>query len=170
MTSGFGAAGSPSGVRRRKISCRGFTLIELMIGLVLVAVLLGIAVPTFRSFILGQRLRATSTDLQIALITARSEAVKRNRAVTLNPSDDGWGAGWTIPSPNSGEPDILNHVQTGDATITGPDEVAFTPNGRVATTDVEFEIDVGPDTSGDMSCLTLGLDGRASSVKGACPP
>ena len=169
MTFGPGTVGSLSGVRGRKIPCRGFTLIELMIGLVLVAVLLGIAVPTFRSFILGQRLRATGADLQIALITARSEAVKRNRAVTLNPSDDGWGAGWTIPSPNSGEPDILNHVQTGDATIAGPDEVVFTPNGRVATADVEFEIDVGPDASGDMACLTLGLDGRASYVTEACP-
>jgi type IV fimbrial biogenesis protein FimT len=153
----------------QKTLYRGFTLIELMIGLVLVAVLLGIGVPSFRSFILDQRLRATSTDLSIALITARSEAVKRNRTVTLEPADGAggdWGIGWTIPSPNGGEPDILNHVQAGDISITGPDDVEFSPSGRSEL--AAFQIDVGVETNNVLRCLRLGLDGRTTHEEGGC--
>lgn len=155
---------------------RGFTLIELMVGIVLLAVLLSIALPSYRSFILDQRLRAISTDLRIALMTARSEAVKRNRNVTLKPdADDGWGAGWFIESPNAGEPIILKHAQTGNnITITGPtDPPQFTPSGRVrGQTDIaeatDFNISIGPSGSNIQSCLVIGLDGRVSSSKGAC--
>ena len=146
----------------------GFTLVELMVGLVLMALLAGIGVPTYRSFILDQRLRATSTDLRIALNTARSESVKRNRAVELKPSDDGWGAGWTIPDPVADQPDILKQKQMGDINISGPAEVEFTPAGRVLAA-AEFEIDVGLAAEGALACLQLQLDGRAISTKGACP-
>ncbi len=142
----------------------GFTLIELMVAVLVVSVLMGIGVPSFRDFIRDQRLRATGTDLRIALMTARSEAIKRNTALNLNPSASGWGAGWII------DPGILNHQQTGDTTITKnpTGTVTFTPSGRVMIVS-RFEIDVGPESTNDKSCLTLGLDGRTSSVAGACP-
>jgi type IV fimbrial biogenesis protein FimT len=143
----------------------GFTLVELMVGVLVVSVLMTIGVPSFRDFILKQRLRTTGTDLRIALMTARSEAIKRNAAVSLKPSasPSGWGAGWTI------DPGVLDHKQTGDATITKnpTGTVTFTPSGRVMTVS-KFQIDVGPDSANDKSCLTLGLDGRTSSVAGAC--
>ena len=146
----------------------GFTLVELMIGLVLMSLLAGIGVPMFRSFIVEQQLRATSTDLRIALVTARSESVKRNRTVELQPGDADWGTGWTIPNPAAGLPDLLNHKQMGDIAISGPAEVEFTPMGR-ALAAVEFQIDAGSDSSAASACLQLQLDGRAISLKGACP-
>jgi len=155
-----------SGARATKN--KGFTLVELMVGLVLMSILTGIGVPMFRSFILDQRLRATSTDLRIALVTARSESVKRNRTVELQPSDADWGTGWTIPNPTAGAPDILNQKQMGDIAISGPAEVEFTPMGR-ALAAADFQIAVGPETSGATACLQLQLDGRATSMKGACP-
>jgi type IV fimbrial biogenesis protein FimT len=150
--------------------CRGFGLVELMIGLVLASILMGIGLPMFRGFITDQRLRATSSDLRIAVMTARSEAVKRNRTVELKPTAGGWGDGWTIPSPIDGDPDILSFKQSGDVTITtiGALEAKFTPMGRVLSP-VDFEIDVGPDASGSLACLQLQLDGRIVSLKGACP-
>jgi type IV fimbrial biogenesis protein FimT len=164
---------SPSGTQRLSSYCggsrmpnRGFTLIELMIGLVLVSVLLTMGVPMYRDFILGQQLRATSTDLNIAVITARSEAVKRNRTVTLEPTGGDWGIGWTIPSPNGGEPDILNHVQAGDISITGPPDVEFSPSGRSEL--AAFQIDVGVETNNVLRCVRLGLDGRTTFEEGGC--
>jgi type IV fimbrial biogenesis protein FimT len=154
----------------RKTSYRGFTLIELMIGVVLVSILLAIAVPTFRDFIIDQRARAASTDLTIALMTARSEAVKRNRTVELTANGDDWGTGWTIASPNGGEPDILNHVQPGDISITGPDspaQVDFSPSGRVIAA-ADFEIDAAPESGHLCSFVRLGLDGRTNFSKEAC--
>lgn len=151
---------------------RGFTLVELMIGLVLVSILMGIGLPTFRSFILDQQLRSATSDLRIALTTARSEAVKRNRVVELRPFDegDGWGSGWTIPSPVPGDPNLLSHRQGGEVTITTDPAVAalqFTPMGRAATV-VEFEVDVGPPQSSVRGCMQLELDGRITSTRGAC--
>jgi prepilin-type N-terminal cleavage/methylation domain-containing protein len=153
---------------KRVKASQGFTLVELMVGLVLMSILAGIGVPMFRSFILDQRLRATSTDLRIALVTARSESVKRNRTVELQPSDADWGTGWTIPNPVGGRPDILNQKQMGDIAISGPTEVEFTPMGRTLAA-AEFQIDVGPESNGASACLQLQLDGRATSIKGVCP-
>ena len=113
-------------------------------------------------------MRATSSDLRVGLITARSEAVKRNRAVELQPAAGGWGDGWTIPSPELGDPDILNHKQPGEVTIDGPDEVQFSPMGRV-TAPENFEIQIGVGSDGIVSCLQLQTDGRMVSVDGACP-
>lgn len=147
---------------------RGFTLVELMIGVVLVGVLLGIGAPSFRALIAEQRLRAVSTDLRLALNMARSEAVKRNRSVVLSPSAGGWGDGWGIANPDDpNNPAILNQVQSDGITITGPAGVAFNSFGRTLAA-ADFE--VGVDTYSEAAmCLQMQLDGRAVAHKGACP-
>ncbi|MCL2872691.1 MAG: GspH/FimT family pseudopilin [Betaproteobacteria bacterium] len=57
---------------------KGFTLIELMVVIVVGAILLMIAVPSFRDMILAQRLATAGDNLAIAINTARMEAIKRN--------------------------------------------------------------------------------------------
>ena len=158
---------------RKNSRQQGFSLVELMIALVLGAILTTIGVPTFRSFILEQRLRATSTDLRIAMTTARSEAVKRNRTIELKANAGGWSDGWTIESPTAGDPDILNHKQAGDVTITSSGTVKFTPAGRASTPPglVHFEIDSGSDAKDNVrwACLERQLDGRIYSCRMRCP-
>ena len=61
----------------------GLTLIELMVSLSVLAILLGLAVPSYRTFIQSTRLTAITNDLASALATARSEAVKRATRVTV---------------------------------------------------------------------------------------
>jgi len=177
-----GSSRRPGRAARRQRPQQGFSLIELMIGLVLVATLLSIGIPSFRSFILEQRLRGTSSDLRIALMTARAEAVKRNREVTLQSSADGWSKGWTIPNPvdpNDPDIDLLNHVQSGDVTITVfdsasvlIDDVPFTAAGRAKAPPglVQLQIDIGSDPEEVVSaCLERQLDGRVHSCRGKCP-
>ena len=151
---------------RPRRSSRGFTLVELMISLLLLAVLLGTGVPSFRSMMAEQRLRAISSDLRIALNTARSEAVKRNRSVVLSPSGSGWSGGWSIASPVPGDPAILNHPEATGVAISGPGSVAFNPMGR--STAADFEIGVSA-VSGAELCLQMEIDGRATATKGVCP-
>ena len=67
----------------------GFTLIELMFTIVVLAVLLGIGVPNFRDFIRNSRLSAAANDLLADVNLTRSEAVKRRVPVTLCKSTDG---------------------------------------------------------------------------------
>lgn len=160
-----GGGASTAGVFTRPKRQTGFTIVELMVVVVIVAVMLGLGVPLFQNFITDQRMRATGSDLRIGLTLARSEAIKRNTIIELKPYDDGWAEGWTIPNPVDGDPDILNHVQPGEVSITGPDTVQFNPMGRVVAPAPEFEIEIGP----EKSCLEVALDGRVDSEPGACP-
>jgi type IV fimbrial biogenesis protein FimT len=61
----------------------GFTIIELMIVVALMAILAGMAFPAFQSFIASNRLTAESNELLAGLNLARSEAVKAQRRVVL---------------------------------------------------------------------------------------
>jgi prepilin-type N-terminal cleavage/methylation domain-containing protein len=147
----------------------GFTLVELMIGLVLMSILSSMGLPLYRTFILNQRLQGIGSDLRIAMVTARSEAVKRNRVVQIVPDAAGWGTGWSIPDPVDGTVDLLNHQQTGlEIAIAGPLAVGFSPAGRALTAE-EFEIVAGPEATGAVTCLQLQIDGRTKSVEGVCP-
>jgi type IV fimbrial biogenesis protein FimT len=86
----------------------GFTLVELMITLIVAAVLMGIAVPSFKAFIQNSRITAQSNEVLVSLATARSEAIKRNANVVLCRSADptantpacsgagAWETGWII--------------------------------------------------------------------------
>jgi len=148
----------------------GFTLVELMVVVALLAVLTVVGVPSFRSFIVEQRARATVADLRIVLMTARSEAVKRNRDVDVLPAVGGWQNGWRIESPVVGDPDLLVHVQSGsdDIAITDPGvDVGFKASGR-AENQAQFQVTVGSGDTQVVRCVILNTDGRTESVVGAC--
>ena len=61
----------------------GLTLIELLVGVVVVAVLLTLAVPPFHSLAQQQKVRSAGMTLYSDLQLARSEAIKRNKDVTV---------------------------------------------------------------------------------------
>jgi type IV fimbrial biogenesis protein FimT len=65
---------------------RGFTLIELMIVLVVLATLLSVGAPLMQSQLYSNRLRAESSRFLHAINLARSEAVMRNLPVSICPS------------------------------------------------------------------------------------
>ena len=62
---------------------RGFTLVELMITVTIAVVLIMIAVPSFNTIILSNKLTTTANDLVLAINSARMEAVKRNASTQL---------------------------------------------------------------------------------------
>lgn len=67
---------------------RGFTLVELMVTLSVLAIVLGLAAPSFRDFILNNRLTAQINDLVADISLARSEAAVRGVRVTMCTSAD----------------------------------------------------------------------------------
>lgn len=64
---------------RAAVRGRGFTLVELLIVIAVAAVLLVIAAPGFRDFVLVQRLKAVNAQLVTDLQLARSEAAARGQ-------------------------------------------------------------------------------------------
>jgi len=82
----------------------GFSLIELLIALAIFALLLGLAGPSFGSWIAARKLANHAEYLTETLNLARSEAVKRGVRVNLCKSRDGaqcdnsttWDAGWIM--------------------------------------------------------------------------
>lgn len=61
----------------------GFTIIEIMIVVTIVATIVAAAVPSFSNIIKNQRIRGVTSEIVSTLQTARSEAVKRSTRVTV---------------------------------------------------------------------------------------
>lgn len=132
---------------------RGFTLLELLATLAIVAIVVGVAVPAMTDAIRRSRLAAAHNEFVSALYLLRSEAAKRNRVVKMCRSRDamvpscdsseggGWHTGWAVwvdaddsGQIDGGEPAILVHGPLrGDLIITGngnvADRVAFRSTG-----------------------------------------
>lgn len=98
----------------KKISS-GFTLIELMIAIAVIAVLLAVGVPSFNNLVENYRVRTNISLLQTNLVYARTESSKRGRPVTMCRSDDGaacattgdnWEAGWLIFVDEDGDTEV----------------------------------------------------------------
>lgn len=81
----------PTGVARA--GGYGFTMVELLITMAVLAVVLALAVPSFQGIMNRNRLTASANELVSALQTARMEAVRRNKRVALCPSTDGGSCG-----------------------------------------------------------------------------
>jgi type IV fimbrial biogenesis protein FimT len=85
-----------------KQSIDGFTFVELMITLTIIAVLSATLVPTFNDILQDSKLITQVNKLQASLSFARSEAIKRNNYITLCRSNDGiscggdWTKGWIV--------------------------------------------------------------------------
>jgi len=68
----------------------GFTLVELMITIAVIALLLVLGVPTMRGVIENGRIRTAGESLKYGLMLARAEAVRLNAQVELVTGADGW--------------------------------------------------------------------------------
>jgi len=138
-----------------KERAHGFTLVELMVSLAILAVLLAIAAPSYRDFVVDSRMKAEADEFLTMLVYARSEAVKRNGMVSTCSSGDGtgcagsgnWAQGWIVfidldgdGAFDSGSDTILrvhgalNEQSSLAGTLTGTlnaaTDVAFLPDGR----------------------------------------
>lgn len=148
----------------------GFTLIELMIVIVIVAILAGMAAPSFRQFVANQRLRNASYELMAALIQARSEAVARNTSVDVVRSGVTWDTGWVV-SIGGGSALYTQGTYNGISITDSTDlnKITYGKSGRTSTATTKFTIAPTTTISGvTPRCVSIGLSGMPSSKLGAC--
>ncbi|MDP3228412.1 MAG: GspH/FimT family pseudopilin [Acidovorax sp.] len=84
----------------------GFTLMEVMVVVAIMAILAGLAAPSFQPLIERWRVRDVNENLQSTIYAAKSEAIKRggNVVIAKNPDtatctttdDTQWGCGWRV--------------------------------------------------------------------------
>ena len=150
---------------------RGFTLLEVMISVVVAAILVGLALPSFRELSMRSNATELSNQLVLALQTARSEAVRRGtwvEVVSTN-GDKSWGKkGWQVIADVNFDhvfdgTDTATGVVTGGAAAPtnysvcgkvsgggGDSVVVFGPSGTLAQS-TKFEFNVNrPDAKADM--------------------
>lgn len=79
-------------------SMKGFTLVELLVTIAVLAIALGIALPGFTDLLRQNRAQAHATMLVSALSLARSEAVKRGGRVGVASAGGttDWQGGWNV--------------------------------------------------------------------------
>jgi type IV fimbrial biogenesis protein FimT len=80
----------------------GFTLIELMITLVIVAIVITLGLPGIMQWMQNSQIRTAAESVQNGLVKARIEAVRRNTLVEFALTSHGvpGGTGWTIRTAN----------------------------------------------------------------------
>ena len=182
------AAMSPPSLRTARA---GFTLIELVLALSIVAILAAVAAPNLRDFILNVRLTGQANDLLTAFMLARSEASKRDVRVTVcarrqnngkgKGTDDvchngnQWANGWlvVVDADGDGEMDSgttplsvtepLNGENTLKAAGKGPKgAIVYTPAGINASGPATFTL---CDDRGKGRLIAVAATGRASISK-----
>lgn len=104
------------------------TLIELLSAVTVAAILLAIAVPSFRLYSQGVRLSDATNGLVTTLNRARSEAVTRGRPVTVCASNDQascagaevWTNGWIVFNDDNGNGSLDGGAEVVLAAKAGP--------------------------------------------------
>ncbi len=81
---------------------KGFTLIELMVTVAIVAILVVVGIPNLRDAMIRSRLSGQIQEFYGTLSLARSEAIKRGAFITICKSSNGtgctgnWSDGWIV--------------------------------------------------------------------------
>ncbi len=176
-------------IRNRRRASAGFTLTELIVTLAVASILLGIAVPSFGSMMMSSRLTTQANDFVSAINFARSEAIKRNRTISLCRTTSASAtacatsaAVWQHWIIRTGAGDVIrrgrvetfgNSLQvsstlTNDQVAFGSDGLARTGTGLVA--DHQIRVCIASSGSANIRNVVMGAGSRLSTqtATGAC--
>jgi len=138
----------------------GFTLVELLITIMILGILASLAVPSFREFIAGQRIKTASFDMMAMLTLTRSEAIKRNAPVTISKSS----THFTVTAADGTT--LLQQEIPAGVIFTGGSDIAYNSNGRLNSTFTPMQI--SSTSSSQVRCITVDLSGRPATKNTAC--
>lgn len=136
----------------------GFTLIEVMVTLAVIAVLATLSAPYFRDLMMANQLTSNANNLVLAALAGRVEAIKRNQQIRISALDassagNEWGPGLVVYVDNDasstftvGDEEIRTISAVPSAhTVNGPNGVTgfgFLPSGEINSTSVPLVLQV----------------------------
>jgi type IV fimbrial biogenesis protein FimT len=163
----------------------GFTLIELMIVLVILAVVAVLAPAGFTQLSLTTNLRSNANEMLSSVYLSRSEAIKRNTPVTLCVSTDGatcagagdWEQGWIVLASDG---TVVKHhpalaagySMTGSASAPGSHTMVFQPSGSASTSSNITVCRQNPYVGNQERVVSVSATGRGrifTTTAGSCP-
>lgn len=168
-------------------SSSGYTLIEVVMALLLIAILAAIAIPNYRGAMQTMRASELSNDFITALSFTRAEAIKRNTPVTICAAADssfsscgantGWANGWIIfVDPNAdgviGSTGTIlkthDPLLTGSTIVTTMGFIVYNRSGFLGSSAGTLTLTVPGCTGNSAVLITLSLTGWASVTSTAC--
>jgi type IV fimbrial biogenesis protein FimT len=162
---------------------RGFNLIELMLGITVLSILLGIGVPSFTQMIRNNRLVEQTNTTLTALNYARSEALKRGFRVSVCPGSGtacsggtDWNAGILVFTDDTGTTGTIDGsdavLQSWPASNNGfvaggsTASITFLPTGAQA--DAQIDIYKSGCTGQEKRRISVVRTGRVDMTKRSC--
>jgi type IV fimbrial biogenesis protein FimT len=160
----------------------GFTLIELMVTVSVLAILLGLGVPGFQDFVARSQARSSSSEIAGLLALARQEAIKRGREVRVSGAGSvatDWGLGVRVVAVEGASEVEVRTVgsfsgvgtastrQAGIVASRSP--IAFLPNGYLDGNPAQVQIHFGKGASnldGKERTLCLSSVGTVRVIEG----
>ena len=141
----------------------GMTLVELMIGVLIVSIVLARGLPTLLDYINNDRIRSAAEEFRSGLESARMEAIRRNTTVNFVPDATGWSV--VLPSAGGAPDEVLlarapKHNEAGLSAAPSLASVAFNGSGRLAAPGA-FSVDIAPSAD---ACQAAGGEARCLRV------
>jgi type IV fimbrial biogenesis protein FimT/type IV fimbrial biogenesis protein FimU len=157
---------------------RGFTLVEVIVAIAVVAIISAIALPSMSSFLVKMRVDNEISEIQRLLLTARNMAINTGKNTTICPLSGGacttnWHNEISVftnsdnslaTNNNFAAPDelvkIKSEIKSGDKLQYTQKSIIYTPDGRLLTTSATFSY--CPKNNADYSRgISISLSGRS---------
>ena len=156
----------------------GFSLLELMVAIAVLAIILGIGVPSYNTFIESSRLQTTTHDLRTAIQLARSEAISKRATVAAcraNVAGDAcgfnadWSSGWLIARltgadfETAADVDVVRVWDATTLTVVGATNgIVFDNRGRSAANTLDVR-------GNECRRISVNVVGRVVTQEVVCP-
>lgn len=122
-----------------RVRAQGFSLIELMIVVSIVAVIAAIAMPSFLTTVQNSRVGTTADSVRDAVMLGRTEAIRRGATITLSGAGTpAWSSGWRLLDASG---TLIREGQfSSGVNVTmvnapaGANNIVFRPNGTINNT------------------------------------